>query len=109
LPIAVGVVLADAGYGNGTPFRIATPNLDCPMVGIESSTTAWEPGQQPLRAPPRKPGRANRQFPAKVPCLRDARGDFGVPELLDLNLVQFAQIAAGSADDRIRSRRPHGH
>jgi SRSO17 transposase len=27
------------------------------MVGIESSTTAWEPGQQPLPAPPRKPGR----------------------------------------------------
>jgi SRSO17 transposase len=27
------------------------------MVGIESSTTVWEPGQQPLPAPPRKPGR----------------------------------------------------
>jgi SRSO17 transposase len=56
--IAVGVVLADAGYGNGTPFRTALTQLGLSyMVGIESSTTVWEPGQQPLPAPPRKPGR----------------------------------------------------
>ncbi len=56
--IAVGVVLADAGYGNGTPFRTALTKLGLSyMVGIESSTTVWEPGQQPLPAPPRKPGR----------------------------------------------------
>lgn len=56
--IAVGVVLADAGYGNGTPFRTALAKLGLSyMVGIESSTTVWEPGQQPLPAPPRKPGR----------------------------------------------------
>jgi SRSO17 transposase len=56
--IAVGVVLADAGYGNGTPFRTALTQLGLSyVVGIESSTTVWEPGQQPLPAPPRKPGR----------------------------------------------------
>jgi len=56
--IAVGVVLTDAGYGNGTPFRTALTELGLTyMVGIESSTTVWEPGQQPLPAPPRKPGR----------------------------------------------------
>jgi SRSO17 transposase len=56
--IAVGVVLADAGYGNGTPFRTALSQLGLTyMVGIESSTTVWQPGQQPLPAPPRKPGR----------------------------------------------------
>jgi SRSO17 transposase len=56
--IALGVVLADAGYGNGTPFRTALTKLGLSyMVGIESSTTVWEPGQQPLPAPPRKPGR----------------------------------------------------
>jgi len=55
---AVGVVLADAGYGNGTPFRTALTQFGLTyMVGIESSTTVWEPGQQPLPAPPRKPGR----------------------------------------------------
>jgi len=56
--VAVGVVLADAGYGNGTSFRAAITNLKLEyVVGIESSTTVWEPGQQPLPAPPRKPGR----------------------------------------------------
>ena len=56
--IAVGVVLADAGYGNGTPFRTALTQLGLTyVVGIESSTTVWEPGEQPLPAPPRKPGR----------------------------------------------------
>jgi SRSO17 transposase len=56
--VAPGVVLADAGYGNGTPFRTALTQLGLSyMVGIESSTTVWEPGQEPLPAPPRKPGR----------------------------------------------------
>jgi SRSO17 transposase len=56
--VAVGVVLADAGYGNGTPFRTAVTELGLQyMVGVESSTTVWEPGQQPLPAPPRKSGR----------------------------------------------------
>jgi len=56
--VAAGVVLADAGYGNGTPFRAALTKLGLHYVaGIESSTTVWEPGQQPLPAPARKPGR----------------------------------------------------
>ena len=53
-----GVILADAGYGNGTPFRVALTELQLPyLVGVESSTTVWEPGQQPLPTPARKPGR----------------------------------------------------
>jgi SRSO17 transposase len=56
--IPAGVVLADAGYGNGTPFRQAITELGLQyMLAIESSTTVWKPGQQPLPAPPRKPGR----------------------------------------------------
>jgi SRSO17 transposase len=55
-----GIVLADAGYGNTTHFRQALTELDLQyMVGVESSTTVWEPGQQPLPAPPRKPGRGS--------------------------------------------------
>ncbi|MCU1294775.1 MAG: family transposase [Bryobacterales bacterium] len=55
--VPMGVVLADAGYGNGTPFRQALTKLGLQyMVGIDSSTTVWEPGQHPLPAPPRKPG-----------------------------------------------------
>ncbi|HLO08357.1 MAG TPA: IS701 family transposase [Terriglobales bacterium] len=56
--VPAGVVLADAGYGNGMPFRTAITELGLQyMVGVESTTTVWEPGQQPLPAPPRKPGR----------------------------------------------------
>jgi SRSO17 transposase len=56
--VPVGVVLADAGYGNGTPFRAALTQMGLHyVVGIESSTTVWKPGQQPLPAPARKPGR----------------------------------------------------
>lgn len=55
--VPVGVVLADAGYGNSTPFRSAITAMGLQyMVGIESSTTVWEPGKQPLPASPRKPG-----------------------------------------------------
>jgi SRSO17 transposase len=56
--VPVGVVLADAGYGKGTQFRTALTQLGLPyVVGIESNATVWEPGQQPLPAPARKPGR----------------------------------------------------
>jgi SRSO17 transposase len=56
--VPVGVVLADAGYGKGTQFRTALTQLGLQyIVGIESSATVWEPGQQPLPAAPRKPGR----------------------------------------------------
>jgi SRSO17 transposase len=56
--LPAGVVLADAGYGNGTAFRAGVAELGLEYVmGIESSTTVWAPGQQPLSAPPRKPGR----------------------------------------------------
>jgi SRSO17 transposase len=56
--IPVGVVLADAAYGNGTAFRTAITEIGLKyVVGVESSTSIWQPGQQPLPAPPRKPGR----------------------------------------------------
>jgi SRSO17 transposase len=56
--VPMGVVLADAGYGKGTQFRTALTELGLQyIVGIESNATVWEPGQQPLPAPPRKPGR----------------------------------------------------
>jgi SRSO17 transposase len=56
--VPVGVVLADAGYGKGTQFRTDLTELGLQyVVGIESNTTVWEPGQGPLPAPGRKPGR----------------------------------------------------
>jgi SRSO17 transposase len=51
-PVPVGVVLADAGYGKGTPFRTALTEVGLRyVVGIESNATVWEPGQQPLPVP----------------------------------------------------------
>jgi len=59
--IPAGVVLADAGYGHGMPFRDALTQLGLPyVVGIESSTGVWGMGRGPLPAPPRKPGRGAR-------------------------------------------------
>jgi SRSO17 transposase len=56
--VPVGVVLADAGYGKGTEFRTALTQRRLQyIVGIESNATVWGPGQHPLPAPPRKPGR----------------------------------------------------
>lgn len=56
--VPVGVVLADAGYGKGTQFRTDLTHLGLQYaVGIESNATVWEPGQGPLPAPARKPGR----------------------------------------------------
>jgi SRSO17 transposase len=56
--VPLGIVLTDAGYGNGMSFRTSVTQLGLQYaVGIESSTTVWEPGQSPLPAPSRKPGR----------------------------------------------------
>ena len=56
--VPTGVVLADAGYGNGTSFRSALTQLGLQYaVGIESSTTVWKQGQSALPAPARKPSR----------------------------------------------------
>ena len=56
--VPIGVVLTDAGYGNGMSFRTGVTQLGLQyVVGIESSTTVWEPGQSPLPAPSRQPGR----------------------------------------------------
>ena len=50
-----GILLADAAYGNGSEFRAAITELGLEYVtGVESSTTVWEPGKQPLPAKRRK-------------------------------------------------------
>jgi SRSO17 transposase len=56
--VPAGVVLADAGYGHNTQFRTSLSELGLHYIGgIETTTSVWEPGKQPLPAPPRKPGR----------------------------------------------------
>ncbi len=47
--IAAELVLADAGYGNDTDFRDGITEIGLPYaVGIQSSTTIWPPGVEPL-------------------------------------------------------------
>ena len=57
-----GVVLADAAYGMNTEFRDEVTKLALPyVVGVQSSITAWAPGEQPLPAKQRgKVGRPPR-------------------------------------------------
>jgi SRSO17 transposase len=58
--VPVGVVLADAGYGNGMPFRSAITQLGLQYVaGIESPTIVWEPGALALRTAARKRSQAH--------------------------------------------------
>ncbi len=55
--IAQGTVLADPAYGNDTGFRQALAGMELSYVlGVQSSTTIWPPGTQPLSAP-KYPGR----------------------------------------------------
>src|SRR3954447_10721571 len=49
-----GVVVTDAGYGNGTDFRDGITAAGLPYVaGILGTTTLWPPGAGPLPAAPR--------------------------------------------------------
>ena len=53
--IPQGVVLADAGYGTDTGFRAELTKLQVTyVVGIQSTTTVWMPGDEPKPAPARK-------------------------------------------------------
>jgi SRSO17 transposase len=50
-----GVVLADAGYGTDTKFRTELAKLEMAYVlGVQSTTTVWKPGEGPKPAPARK-------------------------------------------------------
>jgi SRSO17 transposase len=47
--VAVGVVLADAGYGGDTDFRTGLTERDLRyVVGVQSSISLWPPGTGPL-------------------------------------------------------------
>jgi SRSO17 transposase len=53
-----GTVLADPAYGNDTGFREAVAGLRLSYVlGVQSTTTVWQPGTEPLLPAPWKGGR----------------------------------------------------
>ena len=50
--IPEGVVLADAGYGNDTGFRMALTKMELTYVmGVQSSVTVWKSGEEPAPVP----------------------------------------------------------
>ena len=86
--VALGVVLADAGYGVDGQFRAGLTKLGLEyVVGVQSSMTVWEPGTEPLPAKPWKgqgrptqllrrerqnqpaPGEQMANRPAPPPCV----------------------------------------
>ena len=68
--IPQGVVLADAGYGTDTGFRAELTKLEMAyVVGIQSTTKVWKPGEAPKPAPTRK---GNTGRPRKL-LQRDAK------------------------------------
>lgn len=59
-----GVVLSDAGYGNDADFRTGlTEQGLLYVVGVQSSTSLWPPGQGPL---PPKPWRGKGPLPKRM-------------------------------------------
>ncbi len=65
--VSQGCILADAGYGLDTEFRdgISEPNMTY-VVGIQSSTTLWPPGKEPLPVKPPS-GRSTRRRACAAP------------------------------------------
>ena len=52
VPTATAHALADAGYGTDTGFRAELTKLKLAyVVGIQSATTVWKPGEEPKPAP----------------------------------------------------------
>jgi SRSO17 transposase len=65
-----GVVLADAGYGTDTKFRSELTKWEMTyVVGVQSTTSVWKPGEGPKSAPARK---GNTGRPRKL-LQRDAK------------------------------------
>lgn len=62
--VAPGVLLADAGYGVDTAFRTGLSRLGLTyIVGIQSTTSLWKPGEAPL---PPKPWSGRGRPPSRV-------------------------------------------
>jgi SRSO17 transposase len=98
-----GVVLADAAYGINTEFRDGLTDLELQyVVGVQSTMTVWEPGQQPLPAKPR--GRMGR--PPRLLRRSNQHQPVSVKQLaMSLPSTAFREVAWREAGERkLRSR-----
>lgn len=98
-----GVVLADAAYGINTEFRDGLTDLELQyVVGVQSTMTVWEPGQQPLPAKPR--GRTGR--PPRLLRRSNQHQPVSVKQLaMSLPSTAFTEVTWREAGERkLRSR-----
>jgi SRSO17 transposase len=98
-----GVVLADAAYGINTEFRDGLTDLELQyVVGVQSTMTVWEPGQQPLPAKPR--GRMGR--PPRLLRRSSQHQPVSVKQLaMSLPSTAFREVTWREAGERkLRSR-----
>jgi SRSO17 transposase len=98
-----GVVLADAAYGINTEFREGVTELKLQyVVGVQSTMTVWEPGQQPLPAKTR----SNKGRPPKHLQRSEDHQPVSVKQLaLSLPSNAFKEITwREGAQRKLRSR-----
>jgi SRSO17 transposase len=98
-----GVVLADAAYGINTEFRDGLTDLELQyVVGVQSTMTVWEPGQQPLPVKPR--GRMGR--PPRLLRRSNQHQPVSVKQLaMSLPSTAFTEVTWRQAGERkLRSR-----
>jgi SRSO17 transposase len=98
-----GVALADAAYGINTEFRDGLTDLELQyVVGVQSTMTVWEPGQQPLPAKP--PGRMGR--PPRLLRRSNQHQPVSVKQLaMSLPSTAFTEVTWREAGERkLRSR-----
>jgi SRSO17 transposase len=98
-----GIVLADAAYGINTEFRDGLTELELQyVVGVQSTITVWEPGQQPLPAKPR--GRKGRP-PRLLQRSKDHRPVTAKQLAMALPISAFKEVTWREGTDRkLRSR-----
>ena len=96
-------MLADAGYGNDTSFRIALTEMELTYVmGVQGTVTVWKPGEEPMphhreKATPAVPANSYSATPStnrfpRVGCLTVSRG------------VAQRDLASGSEREETQSR-----
>jgi SRSO17 transposase len=99
-----GIVLADPAYGNDTDFRDAVSGRDLRYcLGIQSTTTVWPPGSEPLPPKPYggrgRPPTRRRRAPGHEPVTAKA-----LAESLPAAAFEAVRWRAGSGGRRRQSR-----
>ncbi len=101
-----GVVLADAGYGTDTKFRSELTKLEMTyVVGVQSTTSVWKPGEEPKPAPARKGNTGRPRKTASTRCEQPAGlGERTCAVTTCRNLEESDVEARGEAENWVKSR-----